>query len=172
MSARGEPATGAKSGISHRLTKQSRAARVFMALSDVIFDNLYRPSEGMTERGSVLALLEGIEDYARMKYKKEYISILRRLAAAYLEKPTFAAYQKLHRSAVAFMFIQDSPSNSPASAEIEEGEIHWLPYGRIMRGESEIVEAAPKPEDIPKTAAYDSWRRRLGPQRSKQDAYV
>jgi hypothetical protein len=44
---------------------------------------------------------------------------------------------------VAFMFIQDSPSNFPASAEIEEGEIHWLPYGRVMRGELEIVEAAP-----------------------------
>jgi hypothetical protein len=148
MSARREPATGVKSGISHSIMKQSRAAPRFMALSDVIFDNLYHPSEGMTERGSVLALLEGIEDYAHMRHKKEYISILRRLAASYLEKPTFAAYHKLHRSAVAFMFIQDSPSDSPASEEIEEGEIHWLPYGRVMRGELQIVEAVPASRSV------------------------
>jgi hypothetical protein len=144
MSARGERATASKiRNIASPYETKSGCA-LFMALSDVIFDNLYRPSEGMTERDSVLALLDGIEDCAHMKHKKEYISILRRLAAAYLEKPTFAAYQKLHRSAVAFMFIQDSPSNSPASAQIEEGEIHWLPYGRVMHGELEIGEAAPK----------------------------
>jgi hypothetical protein len=119
-------------------------------LSDVIFDNLYRPSEGMTERESVLALLEGIDWYAHMGYEKEQIGILSRLAYAYLDTPSFAAYQNLHRSALAFMRGQDAGPSSPGKLVAKNCEIWYQPYGRIADGEFTLTRNLP---EIPPSTA-------------------
>jgi hypothetical protein len=113
-------------------------------LSDVIFDNLYRPSDGMTEYESVLALLEGIDWYAHMDCEKEQIATLRRLAYAYLDNPSFVAYQNLHRSAVAFMRGQDAGASTPGKLVVENWEIWYQPYGRIADGEFTLTRNLPE----------------------------
>jgi hypothetical protein len=107
-------------------------------LSDSIHDLLYCPSSG-TERDNVRWFLEDLEHYSKepFDYEPEHLEVLRRLAQKYLEKPSFVAFQNLHRSAIAMMRFQDCSSAAPAVLEVKDGE---LCYGLMenLRSQSRL----------------------------------
>ena len=94
-------------------------------LNDKIFDHLYHPSEG-TEQENVEAFLKDIEWYSdRPLYGAQVLQILKQLAQAYLESPSFVAFQKLHRSAIAFMRFEDSHADT-GRLNIDNGELCYV----------------------------------------------
>ena len=95
-----------------------------------------RSACGITERESVLALLEGIDWYAHVDYNKEQIATLSRLTYAYLDNPSFAAYQNVHRSALAFMRGQDAGPSTPGKLVVENWEIWWKGFVRSAFSQS------------------------------------
>jgi hypothetical protein len=115
-------------------------------LSDSIHDLLYCPSSG-TELDNVHWFLEDLEHYSKepFDYEPKHLEVLRRLAKAYLKKPSFVSFQNLHRSAVAMMQGQDYSPGMPGILTVIDGEISFLPYGQLKSWEP--IEASP-PEPV------------------------
>ncbi len=103
-------------------------------LSDAIFDNLYCPSGPGTAKDRVRLFLADLDHYSKppFDYDEEHLAVLQKLAKAYLRRPSFVAFQNLHRSAVALMRAQDT---SPSTYDefgcrlvIQDRELWFYPY--------------------------------------------
>jgi len=104
-------------------------------LSDAISDNLYCPVGPGTAKDRVRLFLADLDHYSKppFDYDEAHLAVLRKLAKAYLRRPSFVALQNLHRSAVAFMRAMDTP---PSTYEefgcrlvIQDGELRFIVTG-------------------------------------------